>query len=867
MLTGGVSEYDAVRALKVMDVEEESMCKGKPPSYFLDNKDPSDEPFVSVDENAPEEGDLLDSDAFDDVFYAIQHMNLDEDEALSFVADWQKRKRTWSENKELKNAMRKDRRHFDEPAGRAARDPAPPHRRKKNIAELKRITRCANCGEKGHWKAECDKPYKPRSELGKSLTAFAYVGNAAASSSGFSFLANFGAEKGNFLSIPPGLAIVDPGAAQDLIGEKAFLALQQRLAQFGLKSVILDEDPPSAAGIGGSAKPLYNALAPVFLGGVPGVVKLTVLAEEVPQLLSIGLLEHTKALIDTDSNQITFKALSSSAPMQRLESGHRALDIVHGATKFNPPKEVLQQFGLEANAFEVAVSEQYFGCQSDQGLSFEFPKYHVTVWEDAVSKSNSIANKLPWGVFFGIESDALVPLGNSLNDFDSRFSLVGLISAHEPIDHKVLLSSNLKEISDCRELIVAETAQETQTNENAVSCQLSLLNADSEEGISTQEFRASQISDEQCELNGRRQATGSCESVSSHVEQCKHGSRLQARGPGESFFLSSAGSHHTARALRRYPMLKRLLTYLALLSLPFAAQHAADGGQEPQASQRGSARVLAGQVVPPGEEAPHHEAGHLQHFPAGDGTPLRMCSSGRTPDEGGESTRNVVKMPSLPNSGGLCPLRPREPETSFEEGQGDPRASEGSCGQGEDLGTSDNLLSSKLKRSNDPCRTRGDAVPALQRAGQHHQPVADPTGSEPSPSPEPSRLCHADIGASSWAVEPDAGAPSSTGLQHSRPGDGESKWGHRVGQRRLVTLSNVISERPGFEPNHWFVAQFSPALCKSLVIQSCFTLLWHPPGSSDSFLVWHNPQFFCDLFCSDLLDDYEFFSPNLRSVL
>eukprot|EP00435_Cladocopium_sp_Y103_P033995 s1227_g8.t1 len=374
VLTGGASDYDAVRkALKVMDVEEETICKGKPPSYFQDNNDASAEHFVPADEDVSEEGDLLDTDAVDDVFFAIQHMSLDEDEALSFVADWQKRRRSWSENKELKNAMKKDRRHFDEPTSRAPRDPAPPHRRKKNIAELKRITRCAKCGEKGHWRAECDKPNKPRSEVGKNMNAFAYLGSrdtrssAPASSSAASLLANFGAGHGNFMSIPPGLAIVDPGAAQDLIGEKAFCALRQRLAQFGLKPVILDEDPPTAAGIGGSAKPLYNALAPVFLGGVPGVVKLTVLAEEVPQLLSIGLLEHTKALIDTDSNQITFKALSSSAPMQRLESGHRALDIVRGAGKFKPPEEVLQQFGLEANAFEAAIDEQYFGCQTDQG--------------------------------------------------------------------------------------------------------------------------------------------------------------------------------------------------------------------------------------------------------------------------------------------------------------------------------------------------------------------------------------------------------------------------------------------------------------------------------------------------------------------
>ena len=178
VLTGGSGEYDAVRkALKVMDVEEEQMCKGKvSSSYFLEDPIASKEQDFLVDDDTHEPEDLLDTDATEDVFFAIQHMNLDEDEALSFVADWQKRKRSWSENKELKNAMKKDRRHFDDDHQRAPRDPAPPHRRRKNINELKRITRCANCGAKGQWKAECDKPYKPRQDRTKNVNAVSYLG-------------------------------------------------------------------------------------------------------------------------------------------------------------------------------------------------------------------------------------------------------------------------------------------------------------------------------------------------------------------------------------------------------------------------------------------------------------------------------------------------------------------------------------------------------------------------------------------------------------------------------------------------------------------------------------------------------------------
>ena len=126
---------------------------------------------------------------------------------------------------------------------------------------------------------------------------------------GHHFLCNFKVTESNFLTVPPGFAIVDPGAAQDLIGSRAFSLLKGKLATVGLKPVTLDEKPPSASGIGGNASPMFTALVPVFLGGHPGLVKMVVLADDVPQLLSIGLLEHIHAVIDTSTNDIEFKKL------------------------------------------------------------------------------------------------------------------------------------------------------------------------------------------------------------------------------------------------------------------------------------------------------------------------------------------------------------------------------------------------------------------------------------------------------------------------------------------------------------------------------------------------------------------------------
>ena len=166
---------------------------------------------------------------------------------------------------------------------------------------------------------------------------------------------------------------MDPGASQDLIGQKAFQKLSSELNKKGLKPVVLPEAPSPAAGIGGQAKPLFSAFTPCFLGKYPGVVKLTVIEEDVPHLLSIGLLEHGKAIIDTENNTIHFKAFGETAQMSRLESGHRLLDIVSGAKPFDIPPQVLREYGLRPQDFrsDSLLSGGAYMAASSQGSFFK----------------------------------------------------------------------------------------------------------------------------------------------------------------------------------------------------------------------------------------------------------------------------------------------------------------------------------------------------------------------------------------------------------------------------------------------------------------------------------------------------------------
>ena len=359
VLTEGKHEYGRVKkALQVLDTEEESLFKSTKASYLTaeplgdgqDAESGSDSESCSLDEES---------------FLAIAEKDLTEDEAMNFLMQNAFRRRTWSENKQLKAARKKDRRHFDDKQSRPTK---PQGHRHLPIAELKKITRCSNCGEKGHWKEDCVKPYRSKSSREKteksSGNAFVFMGSS--SSSSFCVLAESGLEV--FLTLPPGHAIIDPGASQDLIGLKSFERLTESLGHNGLKPIKLDEVPAPASGIGGDARPLFCALSPCVLGGKPGIIKLTVVSDDVPQLLSVGLLEHAGAIIDVPRNQIRFQNFGTSADMNRLSSGHRTLDISSwNGEPFPVPQQLRDQFQLSADASNLAdaqVSRDYaaFSC-------------------------------------------------------------------------------------------------------------------------------------------------------------------------------------------------------------------------------------------------------------------------------------------------------------------------------------------------------------------------------------------------------------------------------------------------------------------------------------------------------------------------
>ena len=86
--------------------------------------------------------------------------------------------------------------------------------------------------------------------------------------------------------------------------------------------------PTKARGVDGTAQTKEVRLIPMRLGNAMVFVELLVLTNEVPQLLSVTLLEQ--CVIDLQRNVLTWKWLGSEpceSVMHTLSSKHRAVDV------------------------------------------------------------------------------------------------------------------------------------------------------------------------------------------------------------------------------------------------------------------------------------------------------------------------------------------------------------------------------------------------------------------------------------------------------------------------------------------------------------------------------------------------------------
>ncbi|CAK8987801.1 Retrovirus-related Pol polyprotein from transposon RE1 (Retro element 1) (AtRE1) [Includes: Protease RE1 [Durusdinium trenchii] len=175
---------------------------------------------------------------------------------------------------------------------------------------LKLRTKCAKCGQIGHWAKECtnepDGKGKSRtpSEGTSPKSGFFEVVSMEGGSSSHAFHLTLGqclqhARAGRRSPDPPfsgittqsTMGIVDTAAQGGLIGLPALERLQEALKEHQLK-VNWTGKQAQARGIGGSAKVCGVVEIPVGIAGVNGLIEATVVEEEVPFLLSIQFLKQ-----------------------------------------------------------------------------------------------------------------------------------------------------------------------------------------------------------------------------------------------------------------------------------------------------------------------------------------------------------------------------------------------------------------------------------------------------------------------------------------------------------------------------------------------------------------------------------------------
>jgi len=197
-------------------------------------------------------------------------------------------------------------------------------------ASLIARTKCARCGQIGHWARTCTNPPDERGKRRIGTSGFQMATDAPSQSFLMcSFVLPQALDTFIGLLVTPGYGLIDTGAQHGVCGPKDYERLCERLAAQGLKPRELETFQANAVGVGGSTNFIKTVESPMAIQGVSGLLTINVIDTNLPLLLPMGFCKKLGMVLDTTENTATWKNLGDKvSDVVSLDSDHIAIDIL-----------------------------------------------------------------------------------------------------------------------------------------------------------------------------------------------------------------------------------------------------------------------------------------------------------------------------------------------------------------------------------------------------------------------------------------------------------------------------------------------------------------------------------------------------------
>ena len=237
-------------------------------------------------------------------------------------------------------------------------------------SSIQQLKRCARCRKLGHWARECPEGNREQrnDERYNRRAAKPEVADPTARRPFF-----LGASW-TFVALDPREVLWDTGAQEGLVGKQQLDKWCKLLAEHGLQVEWSQEKPESASGIGGVTQPIGVVSVPVGLAGCNGIIRFTVVEQDVPLLLPVAIMRTHQANLEMtdDGDKVIFRHFGGESSLRFLPSGHTVIR----AEQFDP--DGWQLPGISELCQTTMKDAQQTICQSSINCTRD-PKLRTTI--------------------------------------------------------------------------------------------------------------------------------------------------------------------------------------------------------------------------------------------------------------------------------------------------------------------------------------------------------------------------------------------------------------------------------------------------------------------------------------------------------